>query len=374
MIASASGQPAACERCLRRSWLLAALSVPLEYCARDRARLIDVLALPDEQLLKALGGRRKRELGERYERFHPDELARMDGVEAVCRHDPRFPQRLQGAQAPQLLNVAGGADRLGQLAATPIVALLGSTRASDYGMEMAKSLARGLAASGITVAGSLADGIAVAAHIGALEVGAPTLAVIGGGLAASCPTRRHSLCKRIVKCGCLAAELPCDCRGRLWGARAGERILVGVAELAVVVEAEESPQDLSGAHTARDLGRPVAAMPGRVTSRLSQGSHALLMAGAELVRRPQDVLELLCIHGASGQQERPATDQPVALDPRLRATLARVGAGSDTPDKLIAAGGDPAAVLMDLSELELLGLLARGDGGRYVPRDALIGR
>ncbi len=372
MSAHANGPAAACERCLRRSWLLAELSGPLEYCSRDRGRLIELLALPDEQLLAAIGGRRRHALAERYERFDPQDVGRMDGVEAVCRHDPRYPQTLIGAQAPQMLNVAGGADRLAHICAAPVVALLGSSRASDYGMEMARSLGRGLAVSGVTVTSSLADGIAVAAHAGALEAGGRPLAVMGGGLAVSCPARRRSLFERIAKSGCLLAELPCGCPGRLWGARAGERIVAGVAGLTVVVEAEEGPRDLAGAQLARELGRPVAALPGRVTSHLSRGSHALLMAGAKLVRGPEDVLELLYGNGA------PAASGPVRfagaqLSPRLRAVLERVGTGSDRPEKLAGAGPDSEAVLMALSELELLGFITRGDGGRYVLRQALQG-
>ena len=101
------------------------------------------------------------------------------------------------------------------------------------------------------------------------------------------------------------------------------------------------------------------------------------MDGASLVRGPQDVLELLYRIGASppdghAAPEPHAGPEPyAALEPRLKATLERVGAGCDTPDKLTRAGADSAEVLLALSELELMGLLARGDGGRYVPRHPL---
>ena len=101
------------------------------------------------------------------------------------------------------------------------------------------------------------------------------------------------------------------------------------------------------------------------------------MDGASLVRGPQDVLELLYPLGAS-RSDGHATREPRAdlephagLEPRLQATLERVGTGYDTPDKLTRGGVDSAEVLLALSELELMGLLARGDGGRYVPRHPL---
>jgi DNA processing protein len=389
---------AACARCLRRSWLLSELSGPLEYCARDRGRLFELLALPDRELLAAVAGRRTAELRARYERFPAGELERGHEVGTICRHRRGYPRALSGPAAPPALDVAGGAGRLAKLTAAPVVAILGSRAASDYGIEIARSLARGLAASGVTVAASLTDGIAIAAHAGALDAGGASIAVMGGGLDVSCPARRRSLHERVKRRGCAVSELPRDCNGRRWGQLASERIVVELAALTVLVEAEQTTGDLAAAHMAQALGRPVAAIPGRVTSPLSHGTHALLMDGASLVRGPRDVLELLYRAGASRPEGRAAPAahaavepraglephaglashagmephaglEPYAgLEPRLKATLARVGAGCDTPDKLTRAGADPAEVLTALSELELMGLLARGDGGRYLPR------
>jgi DNA processing protein len=381
---SARGQDArtagACVRCLRRSWLLSELSGPLEYRARDRGRLIELLALADDELLAAVAGRRAAELKIRYERFRADELARAPAVEAICRHRRDYPRALDGRAAPHMLDVAGGAGRLAKLTAAPVVAILGSRAASDYGMEMASNLARGLAASGVSVVASLTDGIAIAAHAGALEVGGASIAVMGGGLGVSCPARRRTLYERVTRDGCAVSELPPDCAGRRWGQLASERIVVELAAVAVLVEADHTPEDLAAARIARALGRTLAAIPGRVTSPLSRGTHALLLDGASLVRGPQDVLELLYARGASPPQGRPASpaaarvERHARLQPDLRAMLERVGTGRDTPDKLTGAGADPAEVLLALSELELMGLLARGDGGRYVPRHQIAVR
>ncbi|HYM55244.1 MAG TPA: DNA-processing protein DprA, partial [Solirubrobacteraceae bacterium] len=331
-------------------------------------RLVELLALQDGELLAALGGRRRAELTARYERFDPGELRRGQDVEAVCRHDSRYPRMLSGRAAPRMLNVAGGVGRLRELVAAPVVALVGSRSASDYGMEVARSLARGLTASGVTVTGLLADGIARAAHAGALEARGGTVAVVGGGLDVTCPARTRPLYARVRRSGCAVSELPCDCRGRRWGTPAGERIVAELATLTVVVEAEETPRDLAAARMAMALGRPVAALPGRVTSPLSRGAHALLMDGAHLMRGPQDALELLYGLGARPAAAETRRDAHARLEPRLQATLERVGAGSDTPETLAGDGEDAGEVLLALSELELMGLLARGDGGRYVPR------
>jgi hypothetical protein len=92
------------------------------------------------------------------------------------------------------------------------------------------------------------------------------------------------------------------------------------------------------------------------------------MGGARLVRGAQDVLELLDASWADSIGEHAALGR---LEPRLAGILEGVGAGRDTPEKLIGAADDAGEVLLGLSELELMGLLTRGDGGRYVPRGPL---
>ena len=217
---------------------------------------------------------------------------------------------------------------------------------------------------------NLSDGIGTAALVGALDGGGAALMLLGGGLGVSCPARRRTLYGRALEQGCAISELPHDCRGRRWGAMAAERIVARLASLVIVVEAQDTPGDLALAREAQALEHPVAAVPGRVTSPLSSGSHALLIDGASVVRGPQDALELLDPLPAAAlpRAAAEASTTQAALEPRLGRILARVGAGRDTPDQLAASDSDVAEVLLALSELELMGLLARGDGGRYVSR------
>ena len=374
--ASAAAKPVgACADCLRRSWLLSSLSGPMDYCAGDRARLLELLALSDGQLLEALAGRRTAGLRARYEHFRADALPHDPQLQSICRHRPGYPRSLDGPAAPPMLHVAGGAARLAELTAAPVVTILGSRAASDYGTQMARSLARGLAASGVTAVASLTDGIAAAAHAGALEVGGNSLAVMGGGLGVSCSPRRRTLYERVTREGCAVSELLHDCGGRRWGLVASERILAELPCVAVVVEADANPRELAAARAAQALGRAVAAVPGRVTSPLSRGTNTLLMDGATLVRGPEDVLDLLHAAGATQPREQalaPVTATPPNdLGPGLRAVLERVGAGCDTPDELARGGVELSEALLALSELELMGLLVRGDGGRYLPRNPL---
>jgi len=377
----------ACRECLRRAWLLGELSILLDYRTRQESRLLELLALEDRELIRAIAGRRSRQLRERWERFEIDEPDRTGakthsvkgGVETVCRHSPDYPRALRDRnRAPRMLHVVGGVQRLQKLTAEPAIAIVGSKKPTDYGMEMARSLARGLAASGVTVVSGLANGIAAAAHTGALEIAGPTVMVMAGGVDVVKPARRRGLYERVIACGCAVAESPCGVQERRWCEPARARIVAGLARLTIVVEADENWIELTGARAARALGQTVAAVPGRVTSPVSRGTNALLMAGAPLVRGPADALDLLYDAGPprprARRGHRPAMLEPAKLEPRLRRTLEQVGAGRDTPGKLACKREDPGETMQALAELELMGLLGRGDGGRYVPRESLASR
>lgn len=361
------GARVACVPCLRRSWLLGELSALLDCNCREDGRLYDLLALCDGELLKALGGRRRAELGARHRSFDGAELERKPGVAELCRHDGRFPCALQRPGVPPMLHVAGGLERLRRLTEAPVVAMLGSSRSSDYGIEMGASLARGLAASGVTLASGIGDAVATACLRSALETGGGCVAVIAGGLDVAAPARRRALFDRVRGGGCAVGELPCGVRPRRWGAAASRRTLAAIADVTVVVEATEAPRELACARLAESFGKAVAAVPGRLTSPASRGSNTLLQEGARLIRGPGDVLELLC----EADRSAPVAVTPgqVELAPRLRGVLERVGDGADTAGKLTGGGAGADEVLLALSELELMGLLRRGDGGRYLPAD-----
>ena len=358
----------ACWRCLRRSWLIAELSPQLDYVYADRARLLALLALGDAELIAALAGRRRDELRERHARFARRAADRRAGVRAICRHDRSYASALRAGSAPHMLFVEGAAEAFCELDRGALVAIAGSTRASDYGREMGRALARGLAASGVSVAGALRDGIGAAALAGAAEVRGRAVCVTPGGLALAVPARHRRLAERFLRSGCALSELPPGASGRRWGHAAGERIIAALAQVTVMVEAHDTPRELAPAWMAHTLGRSVAAVPGRVTSPLSAGTHALLAGGAQLVRGASDVLELL---GRRAPPVGPTSDSgpggPDRLSPQLQQLLARVGAGEDTLDRLTAGAKDAGSVLLALSELEAMGLLARGDNGRYVP-------
>ena len=179
-----------------------------------------------------------------------------------------------------------------------------------------------------------------------------------------------------MQVGCAVSELPSGARARRAGLLMGARTVAGLASLVIVVEAEKRVSDLAGARLARELGRGVAAVPGRISSPLAAGTNGLLKEGAALIGGAADALELLYAGDDSAvarhdRDEVAHRARVTRLQPRLRRVLAQVGAGSDTAEKLVAEGSRLDEVLLALSELELLGFLARGDGARYVPRESL---
>lgn len=361
-------RPGACDRCLRRTWLIAALAPCIERAGRRRSRLAELLALSDERLIDALAGTHRAALRAAYGGFDAGAARAACAATALvplCMHADRYPDRLrQASDPPAVLHVAGDVDRLVRLLAEDPVAVVGARRASPYGLEVARGLGRGLASAGLTVVSGMALGVDSAAHAGALDAGAPTVAVLAGGADRPYPASKRRLYERIVHSGAVVSELPPGFNARRWCFPARNRIIAGLAEATVVVEATERSGSLITAELARDLGREVGAVPGQVSSPLAAGSNALLADGALLVRGAQDVLDALFGAGVRTAVPRSRT---AALDPPLRVVLEAVAAGRDSVAALAAAGLGAEAAMRSLAELELLGHLRRAAGGRYVP-------
>jgi DNA processing protein len=358
----------ACDRCLRRTALVAQLAPHVERARRDHRHIRELLALSDEGLLAALAGERRAELERLQERFvaaeHRTRL-QSAGLGAICRHDAGYPRRLlHAADAPAVLHIAGDAGLLTALAndETPAVAVVGARRAGHDGLEVARGLGRGLAAAGVTVVSGMALGVDSAAHAGALEVGGPTLTVLASGADVPYPPSKRGLYRELVRTQAVVSEMPPGFRPFKWCFPARNRTIAGLASLTIVVEAAERSGSLITAELAQELGRAVGAVPGSVLAPRAAGSNALLRDGALVIRHAQDALdEALGIGVATALSGRDARE----LTAPLRALLRRVEEGQDTVSALAATAGEAQQALAGLAELELLGFLRRGPGGRY---------
>jgi DNA processing protein len=362
----------ACDGCLSRTALLGRLAPHLERAPRTRRALRDVLSLTDDALIDALGGTQASRLRADHEAFDPGAArahAGAAGLAVVCRHGTGYPPLLRDdPAAPAVLHVRGTAelaDLTGHdpMPPPPAVAIVGARRATTEALEVARGLGRALSAAGVTVVSGLALGVDSAAHEGALDGGGRTIAVLATGADRIYPRTKTGLGERIAQHGLIVSELPPGTPPFRWAFPARNRIIAGLAQLTLVVEAAERSGSLITADFALQLGREVAAVPGPARSARARGGNLLLRDGAHVVLDAADVLDGLL--GLPAGTRPPAP--PVAiLDPRLDEVRAAVLAGRSTAAAIASGPGELTSVLAALSELELLGEVRRTVTGSYV--------
>jgi DNA processing protein len=351
----------ACDDCLRRTDLIAALAGWLDVEWRKRDAPGRVLARTDESLLDASESGRMRA---RYARFDPAAAraaVRDAGLAAICRCDDAYPERLRDlADPPAVLHVAGDPECVGGRAS---VAVVGARRATPYGLTVARELGGGLSAAGVTVVSGLALGVDSGAHAGALEGAAAPVAVLAGGADRPYPASKRQLHAAVRAAGAVVSEMPPGFGIHRWAFVARNRLIAALAQIVVVVEATQRSGSLTTADLGAELGRTVGAVPGRVTCAVASGTNGLIRDGALLVRSVGDVLEALT--ELTGDRYEPVPAVGLVLEPELQRLLDAIGEGHSTLPMLAAHGLDPRAVLAGLGELEGLGLIRRGFGGRY---------
>lgn len=318
----------ACQGCRRRSALLGALAPTIERIEPlGRESLLSLLALDERALCHAAKVSDPRGLIRRVEariaesvRVAPAAPARCEPEPApgtgpgahprarahapcstngrsgaVCRHDAAYPRVLaQSPSAPAVLHATCTPERLTSLLTAPTVAIIGRRVHTDYAHRVAFALARDLATAGVTILSGLHQGIDGIAQHGAMHANGRSIAVTGCGPDRPYPRQLEHLHHRIRARGAIVAELPPGHHPpRRWSLLATQRIVAGLAEVIVVVEAEKSSSEMLAVQIAADLGHEVAAVPGRVTDRGGQGTLELIRDGAHPVGCAQDVLDLL---------------------------------------------------------------------------------
>lgn len=282
-------------------------------------------------------------------------------IRRIARRGIGYPPLLAAIpDPPPVLWVRGDADP--SLLARPAVAVVGARACSAYGRAVARVLGRELAGAGATVVSGLARGVDGEAHRGALEAGGPTVAVLGCGIDRDYPAAHAELARRIcVAGGLIVAEYEAGVEPAPWRFPARNRIIAGLCVATVVVEARARSGALITADFALEDGREVLAVPGEITSSLSEGTNALLRLGATPVTGAGDVLEAIGLEAAV--REPPTPDGDAAT------VLAAVEAGPATVDDVVRRTGlEPGAVAATLVELELSGLVCSEDGVTRVVR------
>ncbi|TVR49939.1 MAG: DNA-protecting protein DprA [Puniceicoccaceae bacterium] len=304
---------------------------------------------------------------ERFPLEREEEVLRKTGAVFIAAEDEDYPPLLREIYDPPIGLYCLGPYRV----KGPAVAIVGSRRVTLYGRDTARRLAAGLARRGFCVVSGLARGIDTAAHLGALEAGGATVAVVGSGLDIIWPSENLELYRRITASGAVMSEFPFGRQPDRQTFPMRNRIVAGICQAIVVVESDVHGGAMITARFAGEQGRTVLAVPGRIDQSSSAGCHQLIRDGATLCTGPEDVVEELSylkgILKPDPAAAAPApTDRPAA-DPDQQALLDQFRGGSAlSVDALASLTGKPtpqiAALLM---RLELSGHLRKRADGNF---------
>ncbi|HEY2388516.1 MAG TPA: DNA-processing protein DprA [Candidatus Binatia bacterium] len=298
-------------------------------------------------------------------RAEAERIAALD-ARLVAYRDVEYPALLRELpDAPLYLIVRGD-----ELDDGPAVALVGARHATPYGLDVAARFGEELAQAGVTVVSGLARGVDGAAHRGALRGGGRTVAVFGAGIDVIYPPEHADLAAEVAASGTLVTELPCGTPPLAEHFPSRNRIIAGMTHGTLVVEAAQQSGSQITARLALDQGREVFAVPGRIDSPLSAGTHRLIQEGAKLVGSIEDIVaELGPALRARAPQRISAhvgvdpIAEPVAQDEPLLPLLA---GGPLAADELIRRSGlAPASVLARILDLELRGILVQLPGKHF---------
>jgi DNA processing protein len=275
----------ACESCLRRSALVAALAPTISSLSLNRQGLFDLLALPNGGLLRAA-------------KVSDSRLPRIQGRDAgtaICRHDPEYPETFRQLPCPPaVLYATCTPERLCELRAKPTVAILGGREYSAHVRHPTFELARELAGAGVTVISGLDRGLEGIAQHGAFHARAPAIAVT-----ATAPQRPYTpdhadLHQRILARGAIVSELPpAFHHPERWLFVAAQRIIAALSRVLVLVQAGGYSCARLTINIGTALGQEVAVFPSRVTDPGGAHMFQLLRDGAHPVSCAGDVLGLL---------------------------------------------------------------------------------
>jgi DNA processing protein len=218
--------------------------------------------------------------------------AKRHGIEIIDFKSEKYPELLKTIPDPPVVLYVRG-----ELPKEPVaVALVGSRKATPYGLNVTQALAKDLGRVGITVVSGLARGVDARAHNATLEGNGKTIAVLGSGLDVIYPAEHKMLAEKITRSGAVISEFPLRTPPNRDNFPVRNRIISGLSHLVVVVEASDKSGSLITARMAAEQGREVLAVPGNIFNEQSKGCHTLIKDGAALVRDWKDIVRELPHH------------------------------------------------------------------------------
>ena len=365
--------------------LLATFGLPTALFAQPEAVLSQCVSERHARALVTVPPSWPELLEKTWQWLHASDLAEGTARAIITLGDVRYPKKLLDTEDPPLMLYVVGARAVVQgqpFAEGRCLAVVGSRNPTAQGADNAYQFAKALGATGLTIVSGLALGVDAAAHEGALAPIAPdrslkegdaptTIAVVGTGLDRVYPSRHLDLAHRIARHGLLVSEYPLGTPPLAPNFPKRNRIISGLSQGTLVVEAALASGSLITARLATEQGREVFAIPGSIHAPQSRGCHALIKQGAKLVESAQDVLEecswaLPAATSFTADDTAVGTDEPAATVPQESALLQAMGYDPVGLDALVnRTGMDAASLQVQLLELELDGVVARLPGALF---------
>ena len=290
-----------------------------------------------------------------------------DQYQTIRRGDEAFPELLAQLQdPPEELYVLGDIDALH----LPSLAIVGSRNPTRTGARNAHEFASFLGKTGFCIVSGLAQGIDTAAHRGALDAGAPTVAFLGTGIDRVYPAANRDLAHEIARNGALVSEFPLGAHPDKWHFPRRNRLISGLSLGTIVIEAARRSGSLITARLAAEQGREVFALPGSIHNPLARGCHQLIRSGAKLVETGEDIVdELQPLVGhmlQAGNASTEEVEKPLARDGEYGDLLKVLDHDPSSIEFLAEQSGltiDQVSSMLLILELE--GKVEALSGGRY---------
>ncbi|EKE19878.1 MAG: hypothetical protein ACD_8C00093G0001 [uncultured bacterium] len=287
-----------------------------------------------------------------------------ENILAISVEDSRYPILLREIpDHPYLIYMKGNLKCL----ELPLVAIVGSRKLTTYGSQVARGFARDLAGNGICIVSGLAFGVDATAHRGALDAKGKTIAVLGNSLddESIYPRTNFQLSQEILNAGgLLISEFPVKTRPDVWTFPARNRIMAGMSQGTLVIEAALKSGSLITANLAVDYNRDVFAVPGSIFSPQSEGNHKIIKAGAKLVTSARDIIEELKIEITTEQKEEKLEISLTDTEKKICAVLSHEALHIDTIAKLTKM--DTSSISSIMAILEIKSVIKNVGGQNYI--------
>ncbi len=270
---------------VKKQKLMDFFKAPREVYECDRKRLSFAKALTEEEICLIESSRKNFDMEKQLEYMERQKIS------FFFVHDKEYPEKLKNIKNPPFCLFVKGQLPKGKRA----VAIIGARECTNYGRQLAKKIGRDMAALGVDVIGGMARGIDTYGHRGALEEGGSSYGIMGCGADICYPYENIEIYEEMAKRGGIISELPLGSEPRSWHFPKRNRIISGLSDLVIVVEARKKSGSLITAEYAINQGVDVMAVPGRVTDGLSEGCNSLISDGAYIFTCTEDIGDILKI-------------------------------------------------------------------------------